>query len=136
MRYIRGMTNNAIASTATVTRETIASNLDAELTRQRWSKRKAAAALGLSPVYVSRRTSGEVELSGSDLVMFAAFLQIPVTRFFVGLPDMDSNHEPTHFESAAQNVTYLSDRPRRADQTASDHAAVVTFVDFPKVENV
>ena len=90
-----------------MTAQLVAANLAAELTRQRWSGRKAAAALGLTNVYVSRRASGELECSASDLAMFAEFLDIPVSRFFEGkkkgpaggaarpsLPDLDSNQEP------------------------------------------
>ncbi len=75
-------------------KETIAANLAAELERQRWSHRKAAAALGLTQPYVSRRASGAVELTGSDFAMFSEFLKIPVSRFFTKLPDQDSNLEP------------------------------------------
>lgn len=92
------------------TAQTVAANLAAELTRQRWSARKAALALGLTNVYVSRRVSGDVECSASDLAMFATFLDIPITRFFAGvntngpaseeagpralLPELDSNQQP------------------------------------------
>jgi len=78
-------------------RGAIAANVDAEFTRKRWTKRRAAIALGMSHVYVSRRTSGEVELSGSDLATFAAFLAVPVQTFFVGLPELDSNQQPAGF---------------------------------------
>src|SRR5690606_4207500 len=90
------------------TAQLVAANLAAELTRARWSARKAALALGLTNVYVSRRVSGDVECSASDLAMFASFLAIPIDRFFAGqqkgpasdetgprkLLEMDSNHQP------------------------------------------
>ena len=97
MRYYLGMTNIQPTPAALATRETIAANLDAELSRKRYTKRRAALAMGLSHVYVTRRAKGQVELSGSDMVMFAKFLNIPVTRFFVGLPDLDSNQEPAGY---------------------------------------
>jgi len=59
-------------------RQQVADNLTAELARKRISGRDAAKALGLTQMYVARRTSGAVELSVSDLVMFADFLNIDV----------------------------------------------------------
>jgi transcriptional regulator with XRE-family HTH domain len=107
------MSNTASSIGIDETRELVAANLSAELTRQRWSGRKAAAALGLTQPYVARRMSGDVELSASDIVMFASFLDIPVTKFFEGikkgpksgvfgpsLPDLDSNQEPAGFAPA------------------------------------
>lgn len=57
-------------------RQRIADNLSAEIKRNRWSGRKMAAALGLSQPYIARRASGETELSASDIIIFAEFLQI------------------------------------------------------------
>lgn len=57
-------------------RQRIADNLSAEIKRNRWSGRKMAAALGLSQPYIARRASGETELSASDIIVFAEFLQI------------------------------------------------------------
>lgn len=127
MGYIVVM-SNALENPATPNvRDLIAANLDAELTRQRWTKRKAAAALGISHVYVSRRTSGEVELSGSDLAMFSEFLAIPVSRFFVKLPDLDSNQEPIGFESEIVNLAdYQRTKLAAHTAVASDRDAKVT----------
>lgn len=127
MGYIMGMTNAMESPAVTSTRELIAANLDAELARQRWTKRKAAAALGLSHVYVSRRAAGEVELSGSDLVMFSAFLSIPVSRFFVGLPDLDSNQEPIGFTLDVVDIAdWQRDKVTAHTAVASDRDAKVT----------
>jgi len=63
-------------------RETVAANLRATLKQNRWSERKAADALGLTPAYVNRRASGDTDLSSSDLAMFARFLNVPVQHFF------------------------------------------------------
>ncbi|MWV50098.1 hypothetical protein GRS96_12545 [Rathayibacter sp. VKM Ac-2803] len=60
----------------------VANNVRAELSRERWTGRKAAVALGLTPTYVSRRLSGETPMTPADLVMFSDFLSIPVGRFF------------------------------------------------------
>lgn len=129
MRYILDMTNHAFSQPANQAAQIIAANLDAELTRKRWTKRKAAEALGLTHMYVSRRANGEVELSGSDLAMFAGFLEVPVSRFFVGLPEVDSNHQPAGSQSAASNrplapVTTL--KPRTHSTISSGTAGVVT----------
>lgn|GEM_PF-6182768 len=100
--------SNAQSIRVSDTRDLVAANLTAELRRKRYSDRQAATALGLTNVYVSRRASGAVELSATDLVMFSEFLQIPITKLFEGmkkgpetsasgpvpLPDVDSNHEP------------------------------------------
>jgi transcriptional regulator with XRE-family HTH domain len=71
----------------------VADNVRAELARDRWTGRKAAAALGLTPTYVSRRLSGLTLMSPGDLQMFADLVNVPVARFFE-LPHLDSNQEP------------------------------------------
>ena len=89
------------------TAEIVAHNLTTLLTENRWSGRKAAMALGLNPMYVTRRMSGDVECSASDLALFADFLSVPVGAFFLEtkkaptregeglqLPGLDSNQEP------------------------------------------
>ena len=65
------------------TRMRVANNLNAELKRQRWSIRKASTALGVTLSYLTRRTSGDTELSASDLELFSEFLEIPIERFFL-----------------------------------------------------
>lgn len=60
----------------------VADNIRAELSRQRWTGRKAAAALGLTPTYVSRRLSGNTPLDANDIFMFAEFLSVPVSQLF------------------------------------------------------
>ena len=85
----------------------VADNVRAELSRQRWSGRQAAVALGVTNTYVSRRTSGTTPMTPSDLSMFAEFLDVPVSRFFadtqkaptrmgegLSLPELDSNQQP------------------------------------------
>lgn len=46
-------------------------------TRKKLSGREIARRLDLSPVYVSRRLSGEVEFSETDLLRFAGVLGVP-----------------------------------------------------------
>lgn len=61
---------------STAARQQVASNLAAELARKRMSGRDAAKALNMGQMYVSRRVSGDVEMSVSDLIQFANLLQI------------------------------------------------------------
>ena len=85
----------------------VADNVRAELSRQRWSGRQAAVALGVTNTYISRRTSGTTPMDPSDLAMFSSLLGVPVARFFddtqkaptrMGegrpLPELDSNQQP------------------------------------------
>lgn len=104
------MNNNALGYDLDLdaTRERIASNFSAEMKRARWSGRSMAAALGLTQPYVARRAAGTVEMSGSDLALFAKFLEIPVSRFFVE-PDDETSPElapvrtiPAHSEPEAK----------------------------------
>lgn len=69
----------------------VAHNFSAILGENRWSARKAAAALGLTHTYVNSRANGTVEMSGSDLALFADFLNIPIARFFDEHHDSDGN---------------------------------------------
>ena len=68
-------------------RELVAANLRKHLKDNRWSQRKAAEALHLTPAYVNRRAAGETDLSASDLAMFARFLNVPVQNFFMQITD-------------------------------------------------
>lgn len=54
----------------------------AELARQNLSGRALAKMIDTSPIYVSRRLSGEVPISVADLTRVAGVLQVPVTQFF------------------------------------------------------
>ena len=54
-----------------------AGNARAFAARQKLSGREIARRLELTPVYVSRRLSGEVEFSESDIRRFAEVLEIP-----------------------------------------------------------
>lgn len=100
------MTTNAVFDTPDVN-QIVAANLRAELSRQRWSGRKAAAALGLTPVYVNRRLNGDTALDPNDLAMFSRLLHVPIGKFFEEtekaptargggewLPELDSNQQP------------------------------------------
>jgi transcriptional regulator with XRE-family HTH domain len=98
-----------------------AENLSAELARKGLSDREAANRLGLTNVYVSRRANGTVEMSVSDLDLFAGFLGIPMTRLLedrdakvpaLVLPHLDSNQEPIGSQSAL--VTSIAGRTAKA----------------------
>ena len=58
-------------------RATAAQNARALAARRKLSGREIARRLELSAVYVSRRLSGEVEFSETDIRSFASVLQVP-----------------------------------------------------------
>lgn len=87
--------------------DVVAANIRAELARAGITKRAAALNTGLTPMYVNRRLSGEVELSINDLVTFASLLGIDTAVLLEGtknaptpkgggkkLPELDSNQQP------------------------------------------
>lgn len=121
-RYSQGMANGVQTNRtqakpmAKPMAKRAAENLSAELARQGYSDREAANRLGLTNVYVSRRANGSVEMSVSDLELFADFLQVPISRLLenrdvplkaVELPGLDSNQEPIGSQLAP--VSRLSD---------------------------
>lgn len=110
------MTDTAVTIDVDQMRETIAANVAAEIKRQRWTGRSASVALGLTQAYVYRRLAGEVEMSGSDLAMFAKFLSVPVQKFFEE-PTTDYGYE-------VSPVIDLLERIRPAVE--NDREAVVT----------
>lgn len=75
-----------LATRADQVRWTVATNLDTILKRERWSRRAAALALGLSHRYVNDRATGDVDLSASDLAMFADFLEVSISDFYAPIP--------------------------------------------------
>jgi len=89
-----------LAARSDEVRSTVAYNLDAALKGQRWSRRAAATALGLTHTYVNSRAAGDTDLSASDLVMFADFLSMPVSAFFQPIP------------TGNDNVTDITSNPR------------------------
>lgn len=78
--------SNALVERAEDANQTVAANVRAELSRQRWTGRKAASALGLTQAYLARRLSGETPLDPADLVSLSVLLDVPITRFFAGTP--------------------------------------------------
>ena len=76
-----------LATRADQVRWTVATNLDTILKRERWSRRAAALALGLSHRYVNDRATGDVDLSASDLAMFADFLEVSISDFYAPIPE-------------------------------------------------
>lgn len=54
---------------------------------QRWSARKAAAALGVQHTFISRRLSGETPMDADDMEMFARLLNVDVAMFFARNPE-------------------------------------------------
>lgn len=66
----------------------VASEVRAEMARQRKSQRWVAEQMGVSQVYLSRRLSGRVDLGITDVERIAAVLAIPFDRLM-------QNGEPT-----------------------------------------
>lgn len=95
MRYFCIMKHSTIsevaADKASAVRATVAHNFSTELKRQRWSQRAAATALGLTPRYLNARATGDVDMSASDLALFAEFLNVSIGRFFDEVRDDSSN---------------------------------------------
>ena len=98
---------NADVQSALDPNQVVAANLRAEMSRQRWTGRKMAGALGLTQTYVNRRTSGITPLTPADIVLFADLIGVPVWKLFEGmqkgpaggaagpsLPELDSNQQP------------------------------------------
>lgn len=135
MRYFRDMRHatipEAVAEKATAVRATVAHSLSEELKAQRWSQRAAATALGLTPRYINSRANGDVDLSASDLAMFAEFLNIPITRFFDEHRDPDSNVVSI---GAKKSPNHRSLVPMVAGSNpvggTKDHLAPVTHIRF------
>jgi hypothetical protein len=71
-----------IAEQADKMRTIIATNFSDMLEENRWSRRRAAEALGLTHTYVNSRATGDVEMSGSDIMLFASFLGVSEAEFF------------------------------------------------------
>ena len=83
MRYIQLMQKTAAhAEVRDEVADLVAGNLSDHMEAERWTGRSFALALGLQPIYVQRRMSGEVELSATDLKVFADKLGIRVQDLF------------------------------------------------------
>lgn len=67
--------------------QTIASNLRAEIARQKRRKGDLAPVLNLSPAAVTRRLSGETPLDVNELCAVAAWLNVPITTLLPEPPE-------------------------------------------------
>ena len=65
---------------AVALQDLVAEEVRAQLARHRVSARRLALRTGWSPMYVSRRLSGQLPFSIADLEHVAEVLVIPVTR--------------------------------------------------------
>jgi hypothetical protein len=61
--------------------------LDNMMTEERWSTRRAAAALNLTHTYVGARRTGKVEMSFPDIELFASLFKMKPVELFVILSD-------------------------------------------------
>lgn len=64
-------------------RERVAANVRAEVARKSTPQSALATALDLNQAGISRRLSGKVEFSASELALLSKLLCVPVERFFV-----------------------------------------------------
>lgn len=58
----------------------IADNIRAEMARQRRTGKQLAALLGCSTAAASRRTTGETEVTASEALTIAAWLNLPISQ--------------------------------------------------------
>lgn len=100
--------------------QTIAANLSDMLKSNRWSRRSAAMHLGLTPMYVNRRASGEVECTGSDLKLFADLFGVTVERFY-----MERDAAPVTTLDPSKNA-----EPRTSDYGDDVSAKVTDITSF------
>jgi transcriptional regulator with XRE-family HTH domain len=66
--------------------ESVAAEVRAQLARQKISGRQAAAQLGWTQPYMSRRLTGEIPFNVADLAALAELLGVPAKRFLEGPP--------------------------------------------------
>ena len=100
-------------------RQRVAANVDAQLANQRWSRRAAANELGFTQRYVNSRMNGEVDMSATDLAIFAELLNVSVDSFFVhaerddviriGATGGRSKHRPLDYLFPSSSVVNLAE---------------------------
>lgn len=73
--------------------EAVAAEIRAELARQRLSARRAAARLGWTQAYLSRRLNGDVPFDVEDIEALADLLGVVPERFFRSNRDEDRLRE-------------------------------------------
>ncbi|WP_440298673.1 helix-turn-helix domain-containing protein [Humibacter sp.] len=103
-------------------RSIIATNFSDMLEENRWSRRAAAEALGLTHTYVNSRATGDVEMSGSDIMLFASFLGVSEAEFFAAnRPKPKSN---VRILNTAKNAGKL--------RNDNSHRPVVSLADWKR----
>jgi len=68
--------------TQPLTHQDVAAEIRAQFARRRLTGRKAAAELGWTGPYLSRRLTGAVPFNVTDLAAIAQLLDLPVSMFF------------------------------------------------------
>ncbi len=89
--------------------EAVAAEIRAELARRRLSARRAAARLGWTQAYLSRRLNGDVPFDVGDIEALAGLLGVPPQRFFRSYASDDDDPEG--------QLRALADAWRRRGQT-------------------
>lgn len=78
-------------------------DLRAEIARRRLTGVELARRMGVTQQYISRRTTGAVEMTYTDLLRFADALGIPAPAMIVWAP-WDSNPQPTGLGSDPHDI--------------------------------
>lgn len=78
------MTDAALATPDAT--QTVAANVRAEMSRAGLTQGQLARELGLTPMFVSRRLSGDVAMTPNDIELFAGHFGIDVAELFVKHP--------------------------------------------------
>lgn len=92
--------------------EAVAAEIRAELARRRLSARRAAARLGWTQAYLSRRLNGDVPFDVKDIEALAGLLGVPPQQFFRSHASDDPLADPE------EQLQALADAWRRRTQTA------------------
>lgn len=110
-----------------------AANLQKLLEEERWSNRRAAMKMGVSPMYVNRRTNGFSEISISDIVAFAKLLGLTPDELVAALcAPWDLNPEPADYKTSISdtNVIVLPTRTANSGETADDNDTIADVVNL------
>lgn len=110
-----------IASEFDRMRELTSTNLRDLIDASGKSRRQVARELQLTPRYVDSRATGTVEMSASDLALFATFLDVPVSRFY--------DETPVDTAPVVAKITRLTPNRPLSDYEATVPGEVI-HVDF------
>lgn len=114
---------DTIASEFNRMRELTSTNLRDLIDASGKSRRHVARELQLTARYVDSRATGTVELSASDLALFATYLEVPVSRFF--------DETPVDTTPTVAKITRLTPNRRLSDYSADHRGLLTSITDAP-----